>query len=255
MLTFSKLKNILSEELTPDQREHFNSIKRDPNAVAATAHFFGKGNDVVSKELEAYFEESVQKTAHFFDVDETLFAHDPKKLRIHVRDSNGNIVKSLSNQQFNKNKLNPGERYDFKDFKSSKKFASTAKPIPKMINLLNRLKNSGHNTSILTARSDLDDKQKFAHTMKKYGIDISKTHVYRAGNVEGTSTGDRKRKVLSDLIKKHGYNEIHLYDDDLGNHEHFAKLKEDHPGVRLYSHIVTHNDHTGQTTIKTIRHQ
>ena len=201
-----------------------------------------------------FLEESKRTTLHAFDADETLVSHRPRHLRIHVRDHAGKLLRSLTNQQFNKYKLKPGEKFDFKHFTSAKKFEASAKPIPHMINRLKRLHASGHKVEILTARSDLDDKNRFARTLNKFGINIDKVHVRRAGNVEGSSTGDRKRRVLSDLIKKHGYREVHLYDDDEGNHQHFAKLKQDHPGIRLYSHIVKHNEHTGETSVRTVRH-
>jgi hypothetical protein len=198
--------------------------------------------------------EGRNKVLHAFDMDETLVAHDSKHLKVHIRDSQGKLVKSLTNQEFNKYTLKPGEHYDFKDFRSARVLAKSAHPIQPMINKLNDLKKRGFKTEIVTARADLDDKQKVRKTLKKFGIDIKTTHMRRAGNIEGTSTGDRKRRVLSQLIKKHGYNEVHLYDDDLGNHRHFAKLKQDHPAVRLVSHIIKHNERTNKTDVKTLKY-
>lgn len=48
------------------------------------------------------------KTLHAFDMDETLFHHDSSKLQVHVKDAHGKHVKSLSNQEFNHHKLEPG---------------------------------------------------------------------------------------------------------------------------------------------------
>ena len=201
-----------------------------------------------------FLEEAKANTLHAFDMDETLFAHDPKKLKIHVRDHTGKKVKSLTNQEFNKHKLQHGHHYDFSEFRSAKTFGRSAKPIHKMINRAKSLQKRGHKVEILTARSDLDDKEKFGHHLKKHGIDPGKIHIRRAGNIEGSSTGDRKRRVLSGLIKKHNYKEVHLYDDDHGNHKHFAKLKAEHHHVRFISHIVHHNEHTGETKVQTVRH-
>ena len=201
-----------------------------------------------------FIAEGMNKKAHFFDMDETLLSHDPKKLKIHVRDHEGKLVKSLTNQEFNRYKLKPGEKHDFKNFASAKKVGETSKPIHKMINKMNSLHKTGHKVEIVTARGDLDNKHEFKKQLAKHNIDIDKIHVRRAGNVQGTSTGDRKRKVISDQIKAHKYNEVHLYDDDAGNHAHFSKLKDDHPGVALYSHLVKHNERTGKTEVKTTRH-
>ena len=201
-----------------------------------------------------YLTEARMSVGRFYDMDETLLAHDHRQLKIHIRDNTGKLVRSLTNQEFNKYKLKPGEHYDFKDFRSAKVLGRSAHPIHTMINSLNRAKQHGFLTGIVTARADLDDKDAVRRHLLKHGIDINTTHLHRAGNVEGSSTGDRKRRVISALIKKHGLKEVHLYDDDPGNHAHFAKLKQDHPGVRLFSHLVQHNEHTGRTTVTTVRH-
>jgi hydroxymethylpyrimidine pyrophosphatase-like HAD family hydrolase len=201
-----------------------------------------------------YLSEGLNKKLFCFDMDETLLAHDHRHLKIHVRDNQGKLIRSLTNQEFNKYKLKPGEHFDFKDFRSSKILGQSAHPIKPMINRLNNLKRRGFKTEIVTARSDLDNKHQVRKHLLKHGINIDTTHLRRAGNIEGTSTGDRKRKVISDLIKKHGYKEVHLYDDDIANHKHFAKLKQDHPRVRLVSHVVRHNERTGRTNTVTIRH-
>jgi len=202
------------------------------------------------KRFLEFLEEGKRNVLHAFDMDETLLAHDSKHLKIHIRDNNNHLIRSLTNQEFNRYKLKPGEHYDFKDFRSAKVLGRSAHPIHTMINKLNNLKKRGFKTEIVTARSDLDDKQQVRKHLMKHNINIDTTHLRRAGNVEGSSTGDRKRKLISDLISKHGYKEVHLYDDDIGNHRHFAKLKQEH----LVSHIVKHNENTGKTAIKTVRH-
>ena len=116
---------------------------------------------------------------HAFDMDETLFAHDHHKLRVHVLDPYGNRVRTLSNQEFNTHQLPAGHRYDFGEFRSSDIFTQSAKPIRKMIAKMKAIQKNGGKTAIVTARSDLDDQPKFARYMGKYGIDIDKTHVYR----------------------------------------------------------------------------
>lgn len=202
-----------------------------------------------------FLSEGRKDVLHAFDMDETLLAHDPKHLKVHVRDSQGKLIKSLTNQEFNRYKLKPGEHFDFKDFRSAKVLSKSAHPIKPMINRLNALKRRGFKTEIVTARADFDNKNEVRKQLMRHGINIKTTHLRRAGNVDGTSTGDRKRKVISDLIKKHRYKEVHLYDDDINNHKHFAKLKDEHPGVRLVSHIVRHNERTKRTNTVTVKHK
>ena len=190
-------------------------------------------------------------TAHFFDMDETLFAHDPKHLRIHVVDPFGNRVRSLTNQEFNSHQLPPDHRYDFSEFRSSDVFQRSAHPIRKMIAKLKAIHKNNKNVEILTARSDLDDKDKFAHHMSKYGIDTAQIHVRRAGNLAGLKSPQAKATVVNDLINREGYKKVHLYDDSPDNLNGFLQLKSAHPDVEFHAHHVQHDPETGNVTITT----
>jgi hypothetical protein len=189
-------------------------------------------------------------TLHAFDMDETLFSHDHHKLRVHVKDENGNRVRSLTNQEFNSHQLPPGHSYDFHEFNSSDVFNQSAKPIRKMIAKMKAIHKQNKNVEILTARADMDDKDKFAHSLKKYGIDIGKIHVRRAGNIKGKSA-DTKAAIMHDLINKNGYDKVHLYDDHPDNLDKFLKLKKLHPEVEFYAHHVIHDPETGDVKINT----
>jgi len=187
---------------------------------------------------------------HLFDMDETLFAHDHHKLRVHVTDPSGNRVRTLTNQEFNTHQLPPGHKYDFSEFRSSDIFTQSAKPIRKMIAKLKAIQKNGGKTAILTARSDMDDKNKFARHMGKYGIDIDKTHVYRAGNLEG-KPADTKAMVVRDLMSKNGHKKLHLYDDSMDNLNGFLKLKKDYPETEFHAHHVAHDSKTGDVKVTT----
>jgi hypothetical protein len=189
-------------------------------------------------------------TLHSFDMDQTLFDHDHSKLRVHVNDEHGKRVRSLSNMEFNSHELPPGHSYDFHEFKSSDVFDQSAKPIRKMIAKLKAIHKNNKNVEILTARSDMDDKDKFAHAMQKYGIDTSQIHVRRAGNIKGKSS-KTKAAIMSDLITKHGYDKVHFYDDHPENIHEFLKLKKQHPEVEFHGHHVQHDPETGEVKINT----
>jgi len=190
------------------------------------------------------------KTLHAFDMDETLFAHDNNKLRVHVLDPYGNRVRSLSNQEYNSHQLPPDHRYDYSEFKSSDVFTKSAHPIRKMIAKLKAIQKNGGKTAIVTARADLDDQPKFARHMGKYGIDIDKTHVHRAGNMEG-KPADTKAALISGLINQNGHNKVHLYDDSVDNLKGFLKLSKQHPDVEFHAHHVQHDPETGNVNITT----
>lgn len=188
---------------------------------------------------------------HYFDIDETLFAHDHSKLRVHVKDPNGNRIQTLSNQEFNSHQLPPGHSYDFSEFRSSDVFHQSASPIYSMINKMKELKKGGSSVEMLTARSDLDDKKKFGQFMDKYGIDItpgSGIHVRRAGNMEG-KPADTKAAHIADAIQKEGLSEVHLYDDSIDNINGMLKLKKQFPDVTFHGHHVQHDPETGEVNI------
>lgn len=196
-------------------------------------------------------EDNARKTKHYFDIDETLFAHDHSKLRVHVKDPSGNRVRTLTNQEFNSYQLPEGHNYDFSEFRSSDVFGQSASPIRSMIAKMKAIKKNGGNVEMLTARGDLDDKNKFAGHMKKYGIDItpgSGIHVRRAGNVSG-KPADTKAAHVSAAIQKEGLSEVHLYDDSIDNINGLLKLKSKHPDVTFHGHHVQHEPETGGVNI------
>jgi hypothetical protein len=196
-------------------------------------------------------EDNAKKTKHYFDIDETLFAHDHSKLRVHVKDSSGNRVRTLTNQEFNSYQLPENHNYDFSEFRSSDVFGQSASPIRSMIAKMKAIKNNGGNVEMLTARGDLDDKNKFAGHMKKYGIDItpgSGIHVRRAGNAPG-KPADTKATHVSDAIQKEGLSEVHLYDDSIDNINGLLKLKSKHPDVTFHGHHVQHDPEIGGVNI------
>lgn len=192
-----------------------------------------------------------RKAKHFFDIDETLFAHDHNKLRVHVKDSSGRKVRTLTNQEFNSHQLEPGHNYDFSEFRSSDIFGKSASPIRGMIAKMKAMKKNGGNVEMLTARGDLDNKDKFSQIMGKYGIDItpgSGIHVRRAGNLQG-KPADTKAAHIADAIQKEGLKEVHLYDDSIDNINGMLKLKKQFPDVTFHGHHVQHDPETGKVNI------
>lgn len=192
-----------------------------------------------------------RKAKHYFDIDETLFAHDHSKLRVHVNGPNGKRVRTLTNQEFNTHQLPDGHSYDFSEFRSSDIFGKSASPIRSMIAKMKAMKKNKGNVEMLTARADLDDKEKFAGHMGKYGIDItpgSGIHVRRAGNIGG-KPADSKAAVIADAIQKEGLSEVNLYDDSIDNINGMLKLKKKFPNVAFHGHHVQHDPQTGRVNI------
>lgn len=186
-----------------------------------------------------------------FDLDETLFVNDRSLLKIYVANSLGERINTLSHQEFSLYKLAPGEAYDFSEFTSSDIFCSTAKPIRPMIDLMLYYRIMTPHVEIVTARSDMDDQVKFSKHLAKYGIDVGKIHVRRAGNI-GNYAPRTKKIIIGDLVVKNKFKVVHLYDDSQKNLDAFMTLRNDHPGVEFHAHRVHYEAMTGELEITSL---
>jgi hypothetical protein len=180
-----------------------------------------------------------------FDIDDTLF-RTTAQIKV-VKD--GKIIKSLNNQEFNTYKLQPGESFDFGEFQNAEKFNRESIPIGPMIAKLKAIINNAGDSKVimLTARSDFDNKELFLDTFRKYGIDMDRVHVHRAGNLSG-SPSQNKAVWIRRYLDTGDYARIRLYDDAMSNIKMFISLQQEYPDVKFFPYFVTH-----EGSIKTIR--
>lgn len=175
---------------------------------------------------------------HVFDIDDTLFH---THAQIHVKDKTGNTVKKLSNAEFNDHQLEPGQHYDFHEFRDADKFHRTSTPITKMLHKVKAIHKNIMNTPnskviMNTARADFDDKEKFLDTFRKHGVPIDHIHVHRAGNEPGNEQpAVKKNMVLRRYLDKHPYGSVHMYDDSRTNLHHFLQLKHEYPNTKFHA--------------------
>jgi putative chitinase len=170
-----------------------------------------------------------------FDIDDTL-VHTQTKVHV-VKD--GEVVNSLNSHDFTHYKLKPGESFDFEDFRNAREFFEKSKPIIPMMNQLKRDITTGNKVVMVTARADFDDKELFLDTFRKYGVDIDKVHVYRAGNSKQGTTEERKKQIINSLLNKDNYTKAIMYDDAKPNLHTFIELKKDHPRTKFYAWHVS----------------
>jgi predicted chitinase len=172
-----------------------------------------------------------------FDIDDTLF-HTTAQIKV-MKD--GKVVRSLTNQEFNNYNLQPGEEFDFGEFRSAEKFAKESEPIKPMINTLKRILDRAANTKVimLTARADFDDKDKFLATFEKHGIDMSRIHVHRAGNLPGDEPPAYKKAIwVRKYLNTGKYNRVNLIDDSMSNLKVFKSLEQEYPQVDFDAYFV-----------------
>lgn len=165
-----------------------------------------------------------------FDIDDTLM-HTTAKIKVI---KNGITVRELTNQEFNNYKLKPGEQFDFGEFRSAEKFRSESEPIKPMIRKLKAILNYHPRAKVimLTARADFDDKQTFLDTFRDLGIDMSRVHVHRAGNLPGNAIPAEKKAVwVRRYLDSGKYNHVRLYDDSMSNLRVFKDLQQEYPAV------------------------
>ena len=171
-----------------------------------------------------------------FDIDDTL-VHTQTKVHV-VKD--GQIVKSLNSHEFTHYKLQPGEEFDFGAFRDAKEFFTNAKPIIPMLNQLKHDIATGNKVVMVTARADFDDRELFLDTFRKYGVDMGKVHVYRAGNMtQKVQTEEKKKIIIRSLLNKGNYTKAIMYDDAVPNLESFVELKDEYPQTKFYAWHVS----------------
>lgn len=186
--------------------------------------------------------ESKVASLTIFDIDDTLFMTDTY---VHVI-KGGKRIKSLTPAEFNVYKVRNGESLDFSDFRSADVFAKTAKPIATVFktakSIISRFSAfANKKIVIVTARGDLDDKHVFLDTFKKYGFDIDKVHVHRAGNVGGANSAENKKVVIRGLIKGGNYEMVRLFDDAKSNLEALHDLESEFPNIKFETFYVDHS--------------
>lgn len=177
-----------------------------------------------------------------FDIDDTLVNTDT---RVNVV-KDGKIIKQLNSHDFTHYKLQPGETFDFGAFKDAREFFTKAKPIPGMIRQLKQDIATGNRVIMLTARSDFNDRDVFLDTFRRFGIDMSRVHVYRAGNLAiKAATEEKKKIILRHLLGKEHFDKLIMYDDSVPNLNAFLSLKQEYPWSRFYA---WHVDPNGQAS-------
>jgi pyrimidine deaminase RibD-like protein/FMN phosphatase YigB (HAD superfamily) len=175
-----------------------------------------------------------------FDIDDTL-VHTQTK--VHVV-KGGRVVNSLNSHDFTHYKLQPGESFDFENFRNAHDFFHNSKPIIPMMNQLKKDIATGNKVVMVTARADFDDRELFLDTFRKYGVDMNRVHVYRAGNMSNKiQTEEKKKIIIRDLLNKGQYTKAIMYDDALPNLESFVELKDEYPRTKFYAwHVSLEGD-------------
>jgi anion-transporting ArsA/GET3 family ATPase len=192
--------------------------------------------------FKAYLtEQTGNKGLTVFDIDETLFK---TSALINVM-KDDKIIKKLNNQEYNTYKLNPDESFDYGEFRSAENFNRTSIPIWSMIKkaraIIQNATKAGSKVIIVTARANFDDKNKFLNTFKRYGIDIDKVYVERAGNLNLGSSAKNKRFIFHKYLRGGKYGRVRFFDDAMSNLIMFKALQKQYPDIKFEAYHVKHD--------------
>jgi hypothetical protein len=185
-----------------------------------------------------------------WDIDNTLFKTAAQAV---VKRSDGSTF-TLSPEEYNSYQLKPGESFDMSQFQNAKLFYDTSKPIANIWRtaqtvLQNIGKRPGSRMVVVTARSDLDNKDLFLNTFRKHGMDMSKVHVYRAGNISSGNSAMNKQTVIRNLLNAGNYTEVRLFDDNYDNQAAFLRLKLEFPEIQFKAYPVHKSGRIGNPII------
>jgi hypothetical protein len=183
-----------------------------------------KANDIIKKRNKLII----------YDIDDTL-VHTPTLIKVR-RD--GQVVDELTSHEFTLYKLKPGEEFDFENFRNAREFFKNSQPIPGMIWQLKRDIREGNDVQMITARADFDNKKVFLKTFKKWGVDMNKVYVHRAGNMPGSDVHEKKKTIIRNLLDRGNYAKVVMYDDSKRNLQSFMELKKEYPETSFFARHV-----------------
>ena len=235
---YLKVKPLIIEGWSEKYKRSINCT--NPKGFSQRAHCQGRKKGSVDERLNR----TDSNELVIFDIDDTLL-HTTAKINV-IKD--GKVVRSLTNQEFNNYKLQPGEEFDFGEFRNAAKFEEESVPIGPMLDKLRQDLVAGKNVVMLTARADFDDQEAVWRTFSRHGIDINNdVHLFRAGNLPGSdSPAEKKAAHVSDWLKSEKFNKVVMYDDSEKNLTVFKSLEQKFPNVEFEAHHVSKGGETKQ---------
>jgi hypothetical protein len=178
------------------------------------------------------------RTLNVWDIDDTL---GQTSARVGVI-KGGKTIKVLEPGEFNHYKLNPGESFDFAQFRSGKIFRDTFKPINNVLDkakeIVNKQTENSHSI-ILTARADFDDHKEFLQTFRDHGFPIDKVYVERAGNISNSKPAHiNKGVILKRYLKTGKFDRVRMWDDHEKNLDMLFKVASLYPNMEVVGYLV-----------------
>jgi hypothetical protein len=178
---------------------------------------------------------------NFFDIDETLF-FTFAEVKI-INKNTKEVLRKVDNSMFISEPLKENEDFDFSEFQCTDTFIRTSIPNEPIVEKIIDAFNKGEHVHLVTARCSLDSKEKFIDFLKSHGIPVGHKdegliHVYRAGDIPGYNTGEKKKSIIRKLISENPYVIARLYDDAPSNLASFIELSNEFPECTFEAYRV-----------------
>ena len=179
-------------------------------------------------------------TLSFFDIDETVF-HSFAHVIVRNKDTN-ELIKKLSNDEFNSHILGDDEKYDFSEFQDAKYFQASSKVITSTLREIKKQFKDGNMIIFLTARQDMDSSATFKDTFRQQGIRVNDKRIRfeLAGNLKFGPIPQRKMYIIGKYIKRYGskIDEIKIYDDHKENVRILDQLAKKHSEIKFSKYLI-----------------
>lgn len=181
------------------------------------------------------------KSLTAIDIDDTLFR---TSAQFRIVDSNtGELIERVEPAKLNFREMRPNEKLCYLEFADAQKFAQESFAIDWMLTRAKLLFKTirgmpGSEMILLTARSDLNDKDLFLDTFRRHSFPVDGTYVERAGNIGTGPPSENKKAVLQRYIQTRDFECYRLFDDSRSNLKAFLSLKDENPDLLFYAYWV-----------------
>lgn len=175
---------------------------------------------------------------YVFDIDDTLFK---TSARVKIVNTDSGIEHYKTSEQLKNYSLTCDESASFSEFKDAEIFCKESSPIKPMIKVAQACidkTSQGSRTIFVTARSNLNNKNRFISYLNSCGLDMRLVRVERAGNYSKLKTSEAKKFIIKRYIESEAYDNVYFFDDSLDNILSFIELREHFPSINLLPKLV-----------------
>jgi hypothetical protein len=180
-------------------------------------------------------------TLNVWDIDDTLGRTEARVTVI----KNDKIIKVLEPGEYNSYTLNPGETFDYSQFRCGKLFRDTFVPIDSVLDKAKAVVSNQSDCSksiIITARADFEHHKEFLQTFRDHGFPIDYVFVERAGNIcrlkANSPAHINKGVILKRYLKTGKWKRVCMWDDHPKNLDILFKVVSFFPDIEAVAYLV-----------------